>query len=357
VVSLIGWLDGLTAAGIIFACISFGLLSLYEAKKYKIRLLGLAGLTMCLVGCFYLGPFCDLLSLLLTGKNLNPIYLYGYASYVWVALVIVCAMYFGAELILPEKKWYIVSFYLVIGIIFDLFLFFDTKNVFIFTLNNPGEGLIDATFNRSHICYYIIIIYLISAYIFLGMGFLIKAIQSEDILRKKFTYLSIAYQIFVLCAALDSLIPPGVTIGFVRGLMMTFALWNYLGLREEPEKKEKIKPKKDIKVKGDLFRISQYKKEDITEEEVSISKEKKICLVCKGKAIGITYICTECEAFYCVKCSDAISNLENMCWACDTPIDKSKPVKLYKKEVEEVEVEISEKPQKKPKVDKKSSKK
>ena len=70
--------------------------------------------------------------------------------------------------------------------------------------------------------------------------------------------------------------------------------------------------------------------------------------MCKGDVSGINYICTECGAFYCMNCSQAISNLENACWACGTPIDESKPTKPYKKE-EEVEIEISEKPQKRPK--------
>ena len=70
----------------------------------------------------------------------------------------------------------------------------------------------------------------------------------------------------------------------------------------------------------------------VTEEEVSISKEKKICLVCKGKVLGNAYICTGCETFYCMKCSEAISNLENACWACDEPIDKKKPSKPFRNE-------------------------
>ena len=55
-------------------------------------------------------------------------------------------------------------------------------------------------------------------------------------------------------------------------------LW---ALREEKE--EKVKITKEIKVKGDLFRISKYRRENITEEEILISKEKKICLFVKEK--------------------------------------------------------------------------
>ena len=78
------------------------------------------------------------------------------------------------------------------------------------------------------------------------------------------------------------------------------------------------------------------KPQKTTEEEVSISKEKKICLVCKGKvARSNIYLCPECDTFYCKKCSTALSDLENMCWACDTPFDTSKPSKPFQKEEKE----------------------
>ena len=85
----------------------------------------------------------------------------------------------------------------------------------------------------------------------------------------------------------------------------------------------------------------------LTEEEVSISKEKKICLVCKGKVSGFeTFLCLECETFYCHKCVRALIEMENMCWACSAPIDKSKSVKPFKKEGE-IDIKISKKPKKK----------
>jgi len=75
----------------------------------------------------------------------------------------------------------------------------------------------------------------------------------------------------------------------------------------------------------------------VTEEKIAIHKEKKICLVCRGEVLRYTYIC-ECGAIYCENCARAVSNLENICWACDEPIDYLKSVKPYKEE-EKVEVE------------------
>jgi len=38
------------------------------------------------------------------------------------------------------------------------------------------------------------------------------------------------------------------------------------------------------------------------------------------------------RAIYCENCAQALKDLENICWSCNTPIDSSKPVKLYEKE-------------------------
>jgi nitroimidazol reductase NimA-like FMN-containing flavoprotein (pyridoxamine 5'-phosphate oxidase superfamily) len=77
----------------------------------------------------------------------------------------------------------------------------------------------------------------------------------------------------------------------------------------------------------------------ITEEEVIFHTEKKICLVCKKKISKFTYICPECEIFYCMNCGQALANLENVCWVCNTPIDESKPVKQFKEEAERIKVQ------------------
>ena len=76
----------------------------------------------------------------------------------------------------------------------------------------------------------------------------------------------------------------------------------------------------------------------LTEEEVSISIERKICLVCKGEVSRNIYICPECKTFYCIKCSDALLNMENACWVCNTPFNEFKPSKPF--EISETEAII-----------------
>ncbi|MFX1321071.1 MAG: hypothetical protein ACFFAQ_05430 [Promethearchaeota archaeon] len=226
-----GLLDGITAAGIVLSATLFGLFSLYKAIKLKAKLLGVAALTMVFTGLLWLGPSTDFIFVLTTGKNIDPIQVYSILSYTWVAPALLVSMYLGGELIWPKGKWIIVAILLALGIIFEMFLWFNTLHSFEFTLDNPGEDLIDASFVRTHPTFLLVAVFLVSTLVFLGIGFLIKAKQATGELRRKFLFLSIAFIIFVLTGALDSILPLGIGIGFIRVVMMTYAIWLYLGLK------------------------------------------------------------------------------------------------------------------------------
>lgn len=230
-VSFEGLLDGTTATLIILSSTIFGLLSLYKSIKLKAKLLAIAGLTMFFVGCLWLGPTVDLFMVLITGENISPIPVYSLLSYLWVAPALIFAIYLGGELIFPKRKWIFVGIFIVLGVIFEYFLWFQTDASFTWELANPGEDLIDASFIRTHPTFLMVAVFLVSSLVFLGIGFAVKAKQSTGQLKRKFTYLSIGFIIFVLAGALDSILTIPLAIGVVRIVMATFALWMYLGLK------------------------------------------------------------------------------------------------------------------------------
>lgn len=78
----------------------------------------------------------------------------------------------------------------------------------------------------------------------------------------------------------------------------------------------------------------------VSEEEVSIAKEKMICLTCKNKLKRDIYLCPTCKAFYCQKCSQALSSAENACWVCQAPFDESKPVNIQTAEEDIVDMSL-----------------
>jgi len=68
-------------------------------------------------------------------------------------------------------------------------------------------------------------------------------------------------------------------------------------------------------------------REEITEDDIAISKEKRFCIVHRGPIEGYNYICPECGTYYCIKCLDALIDIENTCWSCKKPLDPSKAIK------------------------------
>lgn len=124
-----------------------------------------------------------------------------------------------------------------------------------------------------------------------------------------------------------------IIIGFLFMAIISLIFYILL-LKNLTQKPYKTKSRKH----EELYSIFS-KPEKLTEEEVSVSKEKKTCLVCKSKISGMTFVCLECATFYYEKCFTALSGLENACWACDSALDQTKPVRLVKKEEKEIEIE------------------
>ena len=151
----------------------------------------------------------------------------------WIAPAVITSFYLGAELMIPEKKKLIVIIYAILGTIFEILIWtmpVGATGVFTFTVRAEGD-LIDAGFNRANPAFWLIAIFLISVLVFLVIGFGIKAKQATGELRKKFAFLSLATGIFFICGLFDSLFMPGIYLVAWRSVMMTFALWMYLGLK------------------------------------------------------------------------------------------------------------------------------
>jgi len=160
--------------------------------------------------------------------------------------------------------------------------------------------------------------------------------------------LSIGFIIFGVFGIVDSFATPTLgTIALRVGAFSSFLFW-YSALKEKTIKPEKTVLKKEVSIEESLFRLSELKPGEITAEEVTFYREKKICLVCKGKVVKFNYIC-ECDALYCENCVRTLGNLENACWVCNAPFDESKPSIPYKIEKEEGEIKLAEEVPKEPK--------
>ncbi len=236
--------------------------------------------------------------------------------------------YVAASHITPRIKWYLVGYMVISSLIWEFFLFlYPLDSISIYIPPERGTDLVDEDMILGGIVSLNANVYLLLGIYFMGLGYLIKSRKSKDALRKKYLYLSIGNFLSSLFAMLEGFGVVGVNLFFSRaGFILLFWLY-YFGLREEPIKIEGIKTENGIKVEDSLFRIRE-RPTQITEEEVTYYKEQKICIVCKGKLGGFNnYICTGCDVMYCEKCARALTKIDNVCWVCDEPIDKSKPVK------------------------------
>jgi len=346
--SVEGWINGVLALVIMIFSIIIGGSFLYKAIKSKLKLLTYAALMLVFGWLFLLGTCIDFITVISTGKNANlPEPLLILISYMWFVFSGFFSYIYCTQIIIPEKiqlKRLIIVFVIIAYSLYEIFLFLDPlETITIIPPDTTGENLIIFYFSLGNIAPMFIII-TIPLYLGLcGFGFLWKGIQSTGVLKKKYIYISIGiffYTSFNLIEGTGFFID---TLFFVRiGLLFSVVFW-YLGLREEPAEKARVKVKKEIKVENGLIRLTK-RPNQITEEEVSISKEKKICLVCKGKVGGFSFICNECGTFYCQNCASSLIKLENACWVCNSPFDKSKPSKPQIEEEDE-DVDIKEKVQ------------
>jgi len=134
--------------------------------------------------------------------------------------------------------------------------------------------------------------------------------------------------------------------GLHEAMMERLDTWEQLEKTNAPLSERMELARLDDHLKG-KFRSRMMKMERITEGEVTVYKGSQACLVCKGSAEGFNiYICPTCNSVYCKACTQAVIDLENQCWSCNSPIDASKPVKPYKPEIEVEDTKESKKPKK-----------
>ncbi|MHA1986633.1 MAG: hypothetical protein ACW98D_08345 [Promethearchaeota archaeon] len=228
-----GWIDGITASGVVIFGIVIGFFFFYEAKKRNAKLLVFLGLANLFAGLMFLGVFLDFLYVLVIGQNLINNGIVALLSYIWFAPVILSAIYIGAELIAPKLLKPIFIIFLIISIIFEILIFINPEGSFNFYPSIPDPpiiNLIDYNVNLLTLAGILMGGMLLPVLVFLGFGFLYKAFQSSGEIRKKFFLLSIGSIFFCIFGLLEGLTAPGILIIFVRlGYVSSFILM-YFGL-------------------------------------------------------------------------------------------------------------------------------
>lgn len=231
--SAIGWVDGISASGVVLIGCILGSYFIYIGRKREANVLFHTGLVTIFAGLAFLGVFVDFLIVLGTGRNIdNSTGIVGLLSYIWIAPFIVLSIYIGAEVIIPEKKWYITTVFLILMTIFEILIFLDPLGSFNFVPPKGGSGtaLIDYNVKLTSPAGIFMIIFIVSTILFVGVLTLIRAIQSTGDIRKKFLLLAIGILLYAIFGFMESLTELGfllipVRIGYISGpIFMYFAL-------------------------------------------------------------------------------------------------------------------------------------
>ena len=232
--SVLGWIDGLTATGVVLFGLIFGSFFIYKSRKSEINILLFLGLATVFAGLMYLGVFLDFLIVLLTQNNIANTYgIVALLSYIWLAPAIIISIYIGTRLLSFEKKWVLLSIFVVLGIIFDFIIFLDPFSAFNFKAPLvPGDALIDYNVNTFSVAGILMAIFLLSVTIILGVGFLIKSIRTTGVLRKKLFLVSMGAFSFCIFGLVEGLTAPDIYVIIVRiGYLVSFWLL-YFGLKD-----------------------------------------------------------------------------------------------------------------------------
>jgi len=231
--SFIGWLNGLTASGVFLFSVIFGLFAIYKARKTHSNPLLYLGLTYFFAGLIFTGDFLDFVTVLITQTNIdNSLGIIGLINWMWFPGVAIFGMFFGAELIVPKKKWTIFTIFLTLGIIFDALLFLFPGDALTYTTPDPlGSDLINDSLIFESLVGILALIFLVSILILDGFGFLRKGIQGTGIIRRKFFYLSLGAIFYILGGVLDGLFDPGLLLIFIRSLMVISPILFYSGVK------------------------------------------------------------------------------------------------------------------------------
>jgi hypothetical protein len=281
-------LNGLVVLGVLIFSIASGAYFYYKSKQYDIKLLSYLAIMIFFIGFMWLGPIVDFATIVFTTVNMDNSYgLYSILSYMWVPIPLLFAMLISTQILVPSKKWHIFSIYLILGIIFELFVFFDTRNSFLYdNPEYPGWSLIDARFNITSPAFVLIAIFDFSV-LLNGIGFLRKGVLTRGIIRRKNWYLSIGFFIFVFFTIFDLFVAPGFSLYIVRiGVNFCF-LFFYLGLKEESVKPKKLLPKKKAKIEDSLFLFTEKQNQEPKEK---IEEEPMVILIIKvGGVLTFSY--------------------------------------------------------------------
>lgn len=245
------WFNGLTALSFIIFGTIFGINLFRQASKINARALKFMGLNILFSTWCYSGYVIDFISLIILDSHVNNVNGWiGIFSGIWLGIALIFAIYVGSEMLFPKYKKILTAIYIIICLIFAFFLIFETDSSLGFFYPPDNTSLINYYVHFSSPLGIIVIIYYVSLFFFLGIGFLYQSSNSKGLIRKKFFYLGVAEIIFIPTSILELLPISSFYFLISRPVLIIVPILVYLGFREESIVKEN-----NLIVEQKLFRL------------------------------------------------------------------------------------------------------
>ncbi len=328
----------------VMICIILGMKIISKYFEYKRIELIAVGITIVLIASPYSASGFSFVNYILLDVPFDT-RLYLFLNLGFTPFGLICWFYAFFHLISPDLKKKVVVIASIILIIWEIFFIF-------FLIIDPSiigsmAGIFDGVYTLYTLSYILSVLVL---NLTISIIYFLHCQKSQDLeIKWGGRFILVGVITWVIGIFIDIIPMNPLSIVLARLILILFAIEWYIGwLMPKSIVKRLIKRDFGVivesKEKDDEFhefmQLLKTKPQKITEEEVIFHREKKICLVCKGKVGGFnTFICIKCNALYCQNCAKHLSNLENQCWVCDTPFDESKPSKPYLIEKDDIILE------------------
>jgi len=305
----------------------------FEYKRKELLTIGLS-LIFGLGAPWFPGAI-SFVTYVLFDYTLEP-FLYFFLNTIFITPGLVSWIYSFCHIAYPHLKKKIIPIFLLICIIWEIIYI-------ILLIIDPAiigeiEGKFDADYNLFAIAF---ILFALMSVLITTTIFALQSIRSNDPkIKMEGRFLLIAVFTFAFGAISEAIYQSPVIVILIRVLLISSAIEYYIAwlmpkrienwlIKYDQVKGEASKEKKDHF--QDVLKILSHRRE-ITEEELTFYRDRRLCIVCRVEVGGFLYMCTKCNVLYCGECAAALTQLENACWVCNEAIDKTKPSLPYKEE-------------------------
>ncbi|MHA1111917.1 MAG: hypothetical protein ACTSRE_12490 [Promethearchaeota archaeon] len=287
------WTNEITGSIILVFGITLGIVLIFRHKESRARIVLLFGITSIFVGLIYLVfplrmlsyIFPQLTEIVFWKSPINDSYvILSLTTYVWIGVTVLSATYLGVELLVPrklelgklkvtheklksQKKDSLSRFFIkwallwrvkrprllllvpawILMLVWQGFVFFGPNS----WIKDPGtmEVIGDTSFKIPSPPFFLMMFFALYLLIFLGLGFLLRAIRTGGVFEEKFVILSVGIFLMIL-----ELIFEGIpTIGesfeimlLLRTLMVVGLLLLNYGLKPSRKKRKNLKLPREV---------------------------------------------------------------------------------------------------------------